>query len=171
MKNAVHRIASYGIAAAIMTMIPACRQGRPVTPQQNPVTSDSSGPSKEPAPSQPKQAQNSIPEKTALPTFGDTFVPLSDDIDCTLQGMSFWGTASDNGLMSGSVAAIDCRITSAEKGKRKRIPLVSTKLTHGMLTTKDFGILRITVPEFNSPGVELAIYSDKLQSFREFLLK
>jgi catabolite regulation protein CreA len=71
---------------------------------------------------------------------------------------------------SGSVKGVTCWISGKKPGKKKDIPLASNAITDGMLPTKQFGNLQIT-PEnnINSNGLYMAIGSDKLKSFGEYL--
>ncbi len=103
------------------------------------------------------------------------FVPMPQDIQCSVQGMSFMMAAGKNGELpniDGSVRGVTCWLPGKTPEQKKDVPLVSTKITDGMLPTKDFGDLKLTTPRnLNSPAIGIAIQSDKLQLLREFLQK
>jgi hypothetical protein len=102
------------------------------------------------------------------------FVPIPDDINCSVQGMSYRSSVGQGGQMvntSGSATGVTCWMSRSPNVK-KPIPLASTTMTDGMLPTKDFGNLQITpVNSITSNGLYMAIGSDKVDSLREYLHK
>jgi hypothetical protein len=102
------------------------------------------------------------------------FVSIPDDINCSVQGMSYESRVGAGGQLvntSGSATGVTCWMSKNPKVK-KPVPLTSTKITDGMLPTKEFGNLQITpVNSITSNGLYMAIGSDKVDSLREYLQK
>jgi hypothetical protein len=128
--------------------------------------------------------QQVIAQETTPVNADQVFVPLPDDIDCTLGKVTITHTAVNDpvkGLVLVNsvdiVEVVTCHITGNSSARVKDIPLASTKVTDGMLRTKDFGDLKLSVNMGTSNGVPYfksiskAIRPDKLQSFRAFLEK
>jgi hypothetical protein len=117
-------------------------------------------------------AQKTTP---ATATAAPLFVPMPKDIQCELSGMSFRSVVGANAQLtetSGSVDGVTCWITGKTPEQKKDVPLASTEITRGIISTKDFGKLRITpVNSIYSAAVSIAIRRDKLPSFRAFLQK
>jgi hypothetical protein len=102
------------------------------------------------------------------------FVPLPKDIQCSLQGVSFMSVVGAHGQMentNGKVESVSCWIVARGEDQKKDIPLASNEITHDIITTKDFGRLKMT-PENSviSAGSSLSIRSDKIKPLRAFLL-
>jgi hypothetical protein len=103
------------------------------------------------------------------------FVPMPKDIQCSARHLKVSIKLTVDGK-SGSMVEVNtptsaegitCAISGSSPGHKKEVPLASTKITRGMLPTKDFGDLKITIT--GNSGTRIAISSDKLQSFRDFL--
>jgi hypothetical protein len=114
-------------------------------------------------------AQKTIPANAA-----PVFVPLPDDIHCSLHNLMSDYSFGENRLQGKtlvSVKKVTCQITGNSPGQEKEIPLASTEITLGMLPTKDFGALKLSTENRMDSGVTTSIRRDKLQSFRAFLEK
>lgn len=98
------------------------------------------------------------------------FVPLPRDISCSFRGHRFSGT-EDAGWGVDSVEGVSCRIkTGADSGHEKEIVLASIKVSDGLLATKAFGYLKLTMRgDDPRDGIAVAIGPPRLKSFREFL--
>jgi hypothetical protein len=107
-------------------------------------------------------------------TAASGFVELPADIDCSLRGISYESRVGANGQMvstAGSVQGVTCWMTNSPNNK-KEIALAATTIANGMLPTKEFGDLQITpINSLTSVGVFMAIGSDKLQAFKDYLQK
>ncbi len=119
-------------------------------------------------------AQKAAPVKAA-----PMFVPLPQDIQCSLEGMSFRSTVGKNGELvntDGSVEGVTCWLVKSvvqvapDPSQKKAIPLASTTITNGMLSTKDFGAFKLS-PTNNlySTATGIAIRNDRVQPLRNFL--
>jgi hypothetical protein len=101
-----------------------------------------------------------------------TMVSIPDDIGCSVKGMQIMSMIGSNGETnntSGSVKGVTCWIKD-KKPVKKDIPLASETITDGMLPTKRFGNLQISQENnINSNGLYMAIGSDKLKAFRDYL--
>jgi len=99
-------------------------------------------------------------------------VPMPDDIGCTLKGMQIELSVDANGEAKpprGSVKGITCWI-EGNKPVKKDIPLASGTVKEGMLSTKQFGKIEITQGrDISADTLSMAIGSDKLTAFREYL--
>jgi hypothetical protein len=105
---------------------------------------------------------------------GSEFVLLShDDFRCNVDTTINY--ANRNGELVTTVASVKkltCQIIGKNHGRKKQIDLVSTEVIGGMLSTKDFGQLKLEVYGSGAnTGVTIAIRSDQLQSLRDFLQK
>jgi hypothetical protein len=113
-------------------------------------------------------AQSTTPVK-ATPVF----VPMPKDIQCELSGMSFRSVVGANAQLtntSGSVDGVTCWITGKTYEQKRGIPLASTEITRGMLSTKDFGKLMIAPQNsIASAGLSVSIRADMIKPLREFL--
>ncbi|MDR3677002.1 MAG: hypothetical protein P4N24_16045, partial [Acidobacteriota bacterium] len=119
--------------------------------------------------------QIALAQQTSPSKASPVYVPLPKDIQCSVQGVSYRSEVGANGQMvntSGSLGGVTCWVTGKTPEKKKEIPLVSTGIVRGLVTTKDFGKLKIT-PANNIPssGISIAIRSDKLPALRAFLQK
>lgn len=102
------------------------------------------------------------------------FVPLPKDIQCSLQGVSFMSVVGAHGQMentNGKLERVSCWIVAKGEDQKKDIPLASNEISHDIITTKDFGRLKMT-PENSivSAGSSLSIRTDKIKPLRAFLL-
>jgi len=124
------------------------------------------------------RAAGSETKNAAVPAPGgnqvaDVFVPVPEDVQCSVQGMYQLADIGPKGEVSktrGSVKGITCWIVGSTPKHKRDVPLASTSITDGMLPTKDFGDFQIT-PTNNiySSAVGIAVRRSKLQPFREFL--
>lgn len=127
-------------------------------------------------------AQTSAGQKSASPAPGaqkakssaavPTFVPMPQDIQCSFQGVEFRSTVGKNGELvntDGSVAGVTCW-NNKNPEQKKAISLASTKITNGMLSTKDFGDFKLSPSNsIYSTGTGVSIRSDRVQALRNFL--
>ena len=104
---------------------------------------------------------------------GSEFVPLPNDFRCSVDTTINY--ANRNGELVTTIASakkLTCQIIGKNHGRKKQIDLVSTEVTGGMLSTKDFGQMKLEVyGSGTNTGVTIAIHRDELQSLREFLEK
>jgi hypothetical protein len=117
--------------------------------------------------------QQSLAQKTTPVSTHPVFVPMPDDIQCWMEGVQSQFSFGANGETEGTVVSVReviCQI-AGQSPPGKEIPLASTEVTHGMLSTKDFGGWKLTRGKDPSSGIKIAIRRDKLQSFRAFLQK
>jgi WD40-like Beta Propeller Repeat len=117
--------------------------------------------------------QQPTPAKKPL-TPAPAFVPLPKDMQCSLQGVSFTSVVGARGQMentNGTVESVGCWIVAKGEDQKKYLPLASNEIAHDIITTKDFGRLKIT-PEnsVTSAGFSLAIRADAIRPLRAFLL-
>jgi hypothetical protein len=165
-------LALLAIATAISLSLPGCHKEPAKAPEQSPGATGASNPAQAPIPEKQTVQQNSPAPGTANAAHAEDFVPMPDDIDCVLDGMNMWanGGPGDTVIISGSVGSMKCRVVDKGKtAKRKPIPLASPKFKNGILPTRDFGNIRISVPDATSPGVALEIDRSRLDDFRRFL--
>jgi hypothetical protein len=101
------------------------------------------------------------------------FVPLPEDITCSLQGVYFTSAVGEQNSTNGGAKGLTCWITGKKsKVKKISVPLASTKITNGILPTKDFGNFKLSSNNnIMSPGMSVDIESDKVESLREYLQK
>ncbi len=121
--------------------------------------------------------------KTTPANAAPVFVPIPADIHCYIvsggERFEAGSTPTPSGANEDSVVLLrvqelGCHIAGKSNSGDKKIPLASTKVTDGVLETKDFGELKLgDTPDGVIPGnfVRIAIRCDKLQSFRDFLEK
>lgn len=107
------------------------------------------------------------------------FIQLPKDVDCSLLGTSFSAHADENGKMAvdGSVGRIECWLITKGEGHKKAVPLASNAVSHGILSTRDFGPIMIQMSSYldtstsDSPALRLSIHPEKVPSFKSFLQK
>jgi len=129
-------------------------------------------------------SQQTFAQKTTPTNAAPVFVTIPADIQCYIVSGAtrfeagntppppIWGT--DDSVVLLVVQELGCHIAGKSNSDDKKIALASTEVTDGMLRTKDFGELRLGdgpggVASGN--GIRIAIRSDKLQAFRNFLQK
>lgn len=102
------------------------------------------------------------------------YVPMPKDIRCSISGISTQSVESENARLAkkdGSVESFTCWITTKAPKQEVEIPIGSSDTVGGVVTTKDFGKLKIAPTNGVNGGIAILIRSDKLQSFRAFVQK
>ncbi len=123
-------------------------------------------------------ARHGIAQQPALASKPSTavpaFVPMPRDIQCSLQGLSFMSVVGANGKLentNGTIGGLSCWIAAKGEDQKKEIPLASGEVLHDVITTKDFGKLKIAPQNsVSSAGFSLSIRADKIKPLRSFLL-
>jgi hypothetical protein len=111
-------------------------------------------------------AQNTTPESTP-----PVFVPMPDDIQCGFHDATREMHFDKSGDMVGAVVSVK-KVTCQIAGQNsKEIPLASTDVTDGLLSTKDFSEWKLTTGSGPSSAISIAMRGEKLQSFKAYLQK
>jgi hypothetical protein len=97
----------------------------------------------------------------------DDYVPIRDSgAQCELRGFTRSINAEQPEIPL-SVKSMSCK--GPGSGKQKEVVLVSTKITNGMLPTKNFGNFRIDLGEEIMKDPVVSIRRDMLQTFKASL--
>jgi hypothetical protein len=119
---------------------------------------------------------NAVPEakNTTPANAAPVFVPMPDDIQCSMRDFVTRYTVGKDSMgvtaTFSSVKKVTCWITGNNHGRKKEIDLVSTEINNGMLSTKEFGQMKLEAPNIGTNNVvTISIQQDKLQTFRAFL--
>ena len=118
--------------------------------------------------------QQAFAQQTSPANPGSEFVPLPhDEFRCNVDTTITY--ANKNGELVATVTSVKklaCQVIGKNHGRKKQIDLVSTEVIGGVLSTKDFGQLKLEMYGSGAnAGVAIAIRSDQLQSLRDFLQK
>lgn len=109
------------------------------------------------------------------------FVPMPADVQCFIvsggtrfeAGRPRAPSVNDDSVVLLAVQKFGCHIAGKSDSGDKEVPLASTRVSDGLLRTREFGELKLGDDEGVSWGnnISIAIPRDKLQSFRDFLEK
>jgi hypothetical protein len=89
------------------------------------------------------------------------YVAIPDWADCEFSGMYYQSVVGSSSGMNGSLTGMICSINGYGSLPKRDVALLSTSITDGVLKTKDFGFLRVSV----------FIRQDMVHSFHEFLFQ
>lgn len=127
---------------------------------------------------QPAKTSGSAPATKApakaTRTTSQAFVPLPEDINCSFKPpVLSSGTEGGGGWIIREVGGLECRITKGDSAATappsgKDVTLTGPKIVDGVLATKDFGDLKVTM---RGSGFRIGIRPSRLRAFREFLSK
>jgi ankyrin repeat protein len=100
----------------------------------------------------------------------ETYVAMPTDIDCSIQGASFYAVSDRSGNVhsEGSVRSVTCKLSS---GRPKEIPLASQSFKDNRLLTSSFGYFYMGIPDYTTPRAVFKLSLDKVDALRDFLKK
>jgi ankyrin repeat protein len=98
----------------------------------------------------------------------ETYVAMPNDIDCSIQGASFYAVSDQSGKVhsEGSVRSVTCQLST---GRPKVIPLVSSSFKDNRLLTSSFGYFYVDIPDYTTPRAVFKLRQDMVDDLRGFL--
>jgi hypothetical protein len=120
--------------------------------------------------------QQAVAQHTTPSNPGSEFVPLTGVVLCNLTDIRMAISNQNGELVTtlSSVKKVTCQITGKNHGRKKEISLLSTEITNGMLSTREFGLMKLEAHGSGSnpaAAITISVRPEMLQSIRDFLQK